>query len=299
MNDITPFKPARPAMIVGRAFDDGPAPLGLSEPFALNGGDRLELDGILFELMHHHQPAFLRWVTSSCQALIAAERPWFRGVPILATGPQGGGRTHAARRLARVVGAPHCIVNLNDPVIASNVASSGQVNEALWASPITVAMAATRCANPIVTVIGIDKVGDDVASGLVAMIDPATGRAWSEDRLQTYMDFGEVTWIIQCDSLTGVPPHLRALAGHVAFSEFPANIETTAALSILLEVLDDLGFDEADPLFDWPNIARSLGGYRYPSAKQLYAGMTDAVTELARSGGPKIDRNDDDEDVPF
>ena len=162
-------------------------------------------------------------------------------------------------------------------------------------------MAAKRCANPIATVVGIDKVGDDVAAGLIAMIDPATGRAWSEDRLQTYMDFGEVTWIIQCDSVTSVPPHLRALTAHVAFSEFPANIETTAALSILLEVLDDLGFDYADPLYDWPNIARVLGGYRCPSAKQLYAAMANAVTELARSGPPEIDRkgDDDDEDVPF
>ncbi|RUN78428.1 ATP-binding protein [Sphingomonas sp. TF3] len=299
MNDITPFKPARPAMIVGRAFDGGPAPLGLSEPFALNGGNRLGPDGIALELMHHHQPAFVRWVTSSCQALIAAERPWFRGVPILVTGPRGAGRTHAARRLAHVVGVPHVFLNLTDPVIAANIASSGQVSEALWTLPTTVAMAAKRCANPIVSVIGIDKVGDDVAAGLIAMIDPATGRAWSEDRLQTHMDFGEVTWIIQCDGLTGVPPNLRALAAHVAFSEFPANIETTAALSILLEVLDDLGFDEADPLFDWPNIARGLGGFRYPSAKQLYAGMADAVTELARSGAPKFDHNDDDDDVPF
>ncbi len=60
MNSLAPLRPARPAMIVGRAFDDCPAPLGLSEPFALDGGDRLGPDGIAFELMHEHQPAFLR-----------------------------------------------------------------------------------------------------------------------------------------------------------------------------------------------------------------------------------------------
>ena len=297
MNGLAHFKPARPAMIVGRALDECPAPLGLSEPFALNGGDRLGPDGIAFELLHEHQPAFLRWVTTSCRALIAAERPWFRGAPVLVTGPEGAGRTHAARRLARVAGVPHVILNLTDPVIAANIASSGQVSEALWASPVTVAMAAKRCANPIVTVIGIDKVGDDIASGLVSMIDPTTGRSWSEDQLQTEVDFGEVTWIVQCDDLTRVPPTLRTLAAHVKFAEFPAGIETTAALSILLEVLDDLGFDEADPVFDWPNVARVVGRY-HRSAKGLYAQMTQAVTSIARDGAPALD-TDDDEDLPF
>lgn len=293
MNDLASFRSARPAMIVGRAFDGGPAPLGLSEPFALNGGDRLGLDGIAFDLMHEHQPAFLRWVSTTCHALIAAERPWFRGSPVLLTGPQGSGRTHAARRLARLAAVPHAILNLTDPVIAANIASSGTVSEALWASPVTVAMAARRCANPVVTVIGIDKVGDDVAAGLIAMIDPETGRAWSEDRLEAYVDFGEVTWIIQCDDLTRVPPSLRSQAAHVAFEKLPRGIETTAALSILLEVIDDLGLDEADPALGWPHVARRLGGY-HTTAKQLYIEMTDAVISAARGIEPHPDF-----DVPY
>lgn len=298
MNQLAPFRPATPAMIVGRAFDGGPAPLGLSEPYALHGGDRLGPDGIAFDLMHEHQPAFLRWVTTSCRALIAAERPWFRGSPILVTGPEGAGLTHAARRLARVAGLPHVILNLTEPIIAADIASSGQVSEALWASPVTVAMAAKRCANPVVSVIGIDKVGDDIGSGLVAMIDPATGRSWSEDKLETEMDFGEVTWIVQCDDLSRVPTALRAQAAHIGFTEMPRGIETTAALSILLEVLDDLGLDEADPAFEWTNVARALGGY-HRGAKSLYAEMTRAVTTIARDGPPLVADDDDDEDVPF
>jgi hypothetical protein len=300
MTARAPFRSARPAMIVGRAFDDCPAPLGLSEPFALNGGDRLGADGIAFDLMHEHQPAFLRWVTTSCRALIAAERPWFRGMPILLSGPEGAGRTHAARRLARAAGVPHVIINLTDPVIAANIASSGRISEALWASPITVAMAVKHCANPVATVIGIDKVGDDVAAGLVSMIDPATARSWSEDQLQTNMDFGEVTWMIQCDDVARVPPRLRELAGHIGFSAFPSSVESTAALSILLEVLNDLDLDEADPTFDWPHVAWRLSGYNR-GAKQLYARMTEVVIDLARNGVPAagIDDHDDDEDVPY
>lgn len=300
MNDLTPFRPATPAMIVGRAFDGGPAPLALSEPFALHGGNRLGPDGIAFDLMHEHQPAFERWVTSSCQALIAAERPWFRARPLLVTGAQGGGRTHAGWRLAKAVGVPSVVLNLTDPLIAASVASSGRVNATLWASPITIAMAAKRCANPVVSVIGIDVVAGDVAAGLMAMIDPATGRAWSEDRLQAYMDFGEVQWIVQCDDLGRVPEALRRQSAHVRFEAFPAGIETTAALSILLEVIEDLGLDEADPALDWPKIARHLGGY-HRSAKDLYARMVQAVTAAARgpNADPQPTDRDDDDYVPF
>lgn len=300
MNDLTPFRRATPAMIVGRAFDGGPAPLGLSEPFALNGGDRLGPDGIAFDLLHEHQPAFVRWVTSSCQALIAAERPWFRARPLLVTGAQGGGRTHAGWRLAKAADVTSVVLDLTNPLIAASVASSGRVNETLWASPITIAMAAKRCANPVVSVIGIDVVAGDVAAGLVAMIDPATGRAWSEDRLETYMDFGEVTWILQCDDLNRVPEALRQQAAHVRFDAFPSGIETTAALSILLEVIENLGLDEADPALDWPNVVRHLGGY-HRSAKDLYARMVQAV--IAAASGPNADRQITDDDhtdhVPF
>ncbi len=247
--------------------------------------------------MHEHQPDFHWYVTTTCQIRIAAERPWFRGLPVLATGPKGAGRTHAARRLARVVGVPHIILNLTDPVIASSIASSGRVSEALWASPITVAMAATRCANLVATVIGIDQVGDDVAGGLVAMIDAQTGRAWSEDQLGVQMDFGEVTWIVQCDDMRRVPPALRAKTTQIDFVEFPRGTETTAALSVLLEVLDDLRVDRADPAFDWTNIARALSG-RHRSAKQLYIEMTHAVTTIAR-GDLRIPDDNEDDHLPF
>ena len=293
MNDLATFLSARPAMIVGHAFDDCSSPLGLGEPFALNGGDRLGPDGIAFELMHEHQSAFLRWVSANCETLIATGRPWFRGNPVLATGPVGAGRTHAARWLARVAGVPHVIINLTDPVIATNIASSGRVTEALWASPVTVAMAARRCANPVVSVIGIDKVGDDVAAGLVAMIDPATGRSWSEDCLETHVDFGEVTWIVQCDDLTRVPPSLRALAAHIAFEKLPRGKENTAVLSVMLEVIRDLDLDEADPALAWPHVARRLSGY-HTTTRQLYAEMTDAVRWAARGEEP-----DPDFDVPY
>ena len=175
MTELAPFQPATPAMIVGHSTGASVPPLGLGEPFALRGGDQLGPGGITFELGHDWQVDLCDTVAGACEGLLAAERPWFRLPPTALVG-KGTGRTHAGRSLARAVGVPHIILNLSDPVIAMNVAGSGEINEALWVSPIVTAMAATRCANPVVSVVGAEH-NADAAMALVTMIDPALGRA--------------------------------------------------------------------------------------------------------------------------
>lgn len=300
MTGIAIFEPATPAMIVGQSFDDSLPPLGLSEPFALLGGDRLGTDGIPFRIMHEHQPTFRRWVTQSCQASLSAERPWFRGTPLLLSGPKGAGRTHAARWLARVAGVPHAVLNLSDPVIAANIAASGRVNEALWASPVTVAMAAARCANPVASVIGADQASDDVKAGLVAMIHPDTASSWSEDQLNTAVDLGEVTWIIQCEQLASLPAALRSLATSVVLQRPPTRIDSVYTLSIMLEVMGDLGIDPTDPAFGWSRIRSQLPRQNYATAKVLYAQIFSAINNLKHGSPIEADDGEaDDEYVPF
>lgn len=289
MNSLTHFEPATPAMIVGKAFGDSSPPLGLGEPFALLGGDRLGPNGIPFLLMHEHQPAFLQWVAQTCRKLLQAERPWFRAELLLLTGPQGAGRTHAARWLARCAGVPHVVLNLTDPVMAANLAASSQVSEALWASPITVAMAATACANPIVTVVGADKVSDDVAAGLASMIDPELGTAWSEDQLGVQIDLGEVSWILQCDRPEAVSGVIRERASLVRLAPAPMGTDTVLALSVLLEAMGDLGLDPADRAYGWSRIKKHLSINYRPSTKQLYAEWVSAIRKLLREAVPALD----------
>ncbi|MEA1086466.1 hypothetical protein SFC76_19515 [Sphingomonas sp. CD22] len=297
MNDISAFEPAIPAMVVGQSFGGTPPPLGLGEPFALMGGDRLGPDGIPFAIMHDHQPALLRWVKQSCEASLAAERPWFRGSPLLLPGSHGAGRTHAARWLARVVGVPHCILNLTDPVIAANIAASRHVNEALWASPLTIAMSATRIANPVATVIGADKVSEDVSAGLATMMDPETGTCWSEDQLGITVDLGEVTWVIQCDQVSALPPALRNISTPVVLQRPPGGLDSVLTLSVMLEVMNDLRLEPTDPLYSWARIQAALPHYYFKSAKGLYADMVNALMAL-RQGSPDH-RLEYDEQIPF
>ncbi|WBH15821.1 P-loop NTPase family protein [Sphingomonas radiodurans] len=259
------FQPATPAMIIGHSVSDGVPPLGLSEPFALLGGDRLGPAGIPFLVGHEWQPAFLHSVRTACDDLVAAGRPWFRMAPALLAGPAGAGRSHAARSLARAAGVLHIFLNLSDPVIGASISGSTDMSEALWVSPIVTAMAATRCANPVVSVIGAD-VNADAAVALASMVDPVLGRAWMEERIGTVVDLGEVTWLIQADAPERLPAPLADKLATIPIQSVPLHERSEIMVSLLAEVLADLDISPADPAVRWQDIvkrcqsSRSAGG---------------------------------------
>lgn len=293
MNVITSFGPSAPVMVVGQSFDGSVPPLGLGEPFALRGGDRLDPSGIAFDIMHEHQPDFLRWVSNGCRDQLAEGHAWFKAPPIALTGPSGAGRTHAARRLAAAVGVPHVVLNLTDPLIARSVMASRGLNEALWASSISIAMAAAQCANPTVTVLGGDRVDDDVASGLAAMIDPEAGSSLLEDQLGISVDLSEVTWVLQCDE----PAKLRRIIGDrapiITLSRPPDEIDSVFALSIFREAMEDCGEALTDPNYNWERIKATLPRHPIIHAKALYADMVNAITSLKYGSASSFD------DIPF
>lgn len=291
MATVSTFQPATPAMIVGHGKGDEPLPLELGEPFALLGGDRLGPDGIPFMMMHEHQPDLLGWVRARCTAMLAAERPWFSGGTLILGGVPGAGRTHAARWLARIVGASHAVINLTNPVIAANISASGEISEALGASPVTIAMAADRCANPIVTVVGADRVGDDVLAGLAAMIDPERCRRWREDRLGVDIDLGEVTWVLQRDGNRPIPSWVAPEALTVGLRAMPRGTDHVLALSICLEAMGDLGIDPRTSSCSWQRISEQLPRSGHATAKALYADMVDALRALQRQSAPSNDQN--------
>ena len=276
------FRRAVPAMIVGRREDGDVPALGLGEPFALHGGDRLGPDSITWLMSHEWQPHLVQAVADACEGNLRDERAWFRMAPVVLVGPDSAGRTHAARAIARAAGVPHAILNVSDPVIAANVGAAGEVGEALWVTPVVAAMAATRCANPVVTVVGADEATGDVAAALAAMIDPATAGSFREDRLGVLVDLGEVTWIIQCRPQRQLPPALSGLATPIPLGAPSADPESLLGLSILLEALDDLGVDPDAAGLTWSGIMAGVSSrWRWRSPRAAYAEFRSALVEAS------------------
>lgn len=254
------FQPATPAMIVGHSTMDGVPPLGLAEPFALLGGDRLGPAGIPFLVGHEWQPVFLHAVRTTCDDLLTASRPWFRMAPALLAGPAGAGRSHAARSLARAAGVQHIFLNLSDPVIGASISGSTDMSEALCVSPVVMAIAASRCANPVVSVIGAD-VNADAAVALASMIDPVLGRAWLEERIGIVVDLGEVTWLVQAEAPERLPAPLAEKLSVIPMQAVPVSEHSEIMVSLLAEVLRDLGISPSDPAIAWSDIVQRIKDY--------------------------------------
>lgn len=192
---------------------------------------------------------------------------------------------------------PHVILNVSDLIIASAVASSGGVSEALGALPMTIATATQRCANPITSVVGVDQASDDVKAGLAAMMDKDAGVYWSEDQLGTCVDLSEVTWCIQAESAASLPAAIRNEAANVVFSTAPQSIESVFTLSIMLEAMADLGVEPTDPNYGWSRIKKQLSDYYQLSGKALYDDMINAISSLKHV--PLLDVHSYADDVPF
>ena len=137
-------------------------------------------------------------------------------------------------------------------------------------------MAAHRCANPVVTVVGVGRATDDAVMGFVSLMDPNDGSC-TEDQLKTTVDLSQVTWIIQEDNRARVPAFIRQFATAVRWEAFPRHLNNTATLPILLRAIRDLDLNASDPALDWLNISRRLSD-RPRSAKEMYADLVRAVT---------------------
>lgn len=190
---------------------------------------------------------------------------------------------------------PHIILNLSDPVIGASMAASSEVSEALWVSPVVTAMAATRCANPIVSMIGAGT-NADAGLAVASMVDPFLGRAWAEDRIGTIVDLGEVTWLVQADAIQELTAPLAEKLSVIPMQQVDVDPQSPVFVSLLAEVFEDLKLAPVDPTVSWDDIVRrvarqyGLGG-DYPrfhhyeprhfgrSVRQIYGHLRTAIIE--------------------
>jgi hypothetical protein len=267
---------ALPAMIVARGSDDSQPPMGLGEPFALMGGDRLHAGGIPFLFGHEWQPSLRNVVIEACEAALEAQRVWFRMPPCVLVAEPGVGRTHAARCLAHAMNVPHVILNLADPVVANSLSRPGIFREALAVSPIVAMMAAKRIANPVVSVVGVG-VHPDADAVLADMIDPETSHAWHEHEFALDVDLGEVSWLVQVDEGYDLPAPIEKHLTLVPLEHDPAR-EQEVVLSVALEVLRDLGLSPSDPVLEITKLFTERSRFAL-NVSDLYAQLWDYFVE--------------------
>ncbi len=173
-----------PTTIVARSWTGGPLPLGLDQPLELRGGTILAPDRMPAELALDWVPRVQEAVIVACMRQALADEPWFAMSPSALVGEPGAGRTLMARRIARCAGLPFISIDVSGPVAASRLAPSMRSPDVVAPSAVVLAMAISRCANPIVLVTGVDEADDHTLGILHSMIDPVSSRRWSADALE-------------------------------------------------------------------------------------------------------------------
>ena len=232
-------------MTTAQGFAAGPLPFGLDRPLELRGGGVLGPDRLVAGIPLDWQPDLLSFVAAACRRQTQADRPWLSMPPVALLGPEGSGRTHAARTIARHAGLPFLAIDVAHRTAGDrplDYADAARCGLTLPTLPV-LALAATRCANPLVLVTGVDLAGEDALGQLSAMIDPVTAGRWVEQGIRATIDLGQVSWMLSASTDQRLPPALSAAVSRVAVNP-PAHgsVERRImAASVLAEVMADLG----------------------------------------------------------
>lgn len=233
-----------PTAIVASSWTGDPLPLGLEQPLELRGGAVLAPGRMPAELALDWVPAVQEAVIAACMRQALAAEPWFTMPPSALVGEPGAGRTLMARRIARCAGLPFLAIDVSGPAAASRLAPARRSPDVVAPSTVVLAMAVSRCANPVVLVTGVDEADEHALGILRSMIDPVSGRRWSADALEAVVDLGYVTWLVQSSSSLGLPRQLSKLRLLPVDSEVEHHAGLMG-LSAASEVLDDLGIDSS------------------------------------------------------
>jgi hypothetical protein len=188
----------RPAtMVVGTSFSSRPMGLGLDGELELRGCDKFALAQLQFAADVAPQPELAQIIRRALQTAQAAGRTWLRFGALLLEGTPGAGRTHLARRLAYLAGLPHAIFDLTEHGTFGSFRDAPQGPDLVLPCAPVVAMAATRCANPVITVLGVEGLDATAQVQLARMIDPDTAGRWVDHTLGGSVDLRQVSWLIQ------------------------------------------------------------------------------------------------------
>lgn len=229
------------SVLIAQGFGADAPSLGLAAALPLRGGGDRVRTRLTSELGFRWQ-AELRGVVESAVARSGiAGADWITLPPLLLCGPPGVGRTHFARRVAELAGLPHVGVAVGGALGVDQLRPSGCGPDLLLPSAPVLAMAVSRCANPVVNVFGVEALDAAGQAELARMINPETAGRWVDYACGAIVDLRHVNWMVQAREPGALEPCLVRLLQPV-WLRFPEGADAALHLvEILAEAAIDLG----------------------------------------------------------
>lgn len=268
----------RAEAVVGSSWTADRMPLGLGEPLRLMGGGVAALDRLRRDARDSWRGEMACIVEEALRCISQSGAPGLRLPPLVLGGDAGAGRTHLARRFAHAAGLPHVTLELTG---ARSIRCAARGPDLALPSLPVLAMALTRCANPVVTVPDADALDPAVQRELAWIVDGANAGRCCEDAVGGFVDFSHVTWMIQVRDEAALCPFLRRLLRpvHLFWSEDDMDVHLVEVLAeaAVDENLGDLaGSTVADALAAMTRVARMR------STAELYRTACTALAAVAR-----------------
>lgn len=286
---VAPSRAVRPALpahsdgpdevIVGHAMGNTCVPLGLDRPIGLQGGgERLAPTGMPMAPGIDHVPGLREFVAEACRRSAIAGAAAYGQPPLALLGDRGVGKSFVSHWISRVAGLP--LFRMRSGGTPSVIDDwQGSKHGPLAALPV-LAMACSRCANPLV-VIELDvlnPIDAETDDHLASMIDRRRNRRWLDRQRGAIFDLGHVCWVLETHGRTTAVTDLRPAPDIVLP---PALAKVVDEQGTTLRLFNSPDSDELRRL----EITLSICAEAGVSDQRILVQVHDAVSRFVRNRG--------------
>jgi ATP-dependent Lon protease len=176
----------------------------------------------------------------------------FNVMPILLLGGPGVGKTHFAKRLARVMQTDCELISMNTLSAGFVITGSSASWRGAKCGKVAERLVRGQFANPVVVLDEVEKASgssqSDPLAALYQLLEPETATAFRDEFIDVDIDASQIFWVLTANSTEGIP---KPLLNRMAVYEVPAPTPEQAAgiaqrmYRGLLRELNLQGFEDA------------------------------------------------------
>ncbi|WP_226783015.1 AAA family ATPase [Oceaniglobus trochenteri] len=138
--------------------------------------------------------------------------------PVILAGPPGSGKSHYARRMAELAGAPSRLIDVGGGSAGFRITGTEKGWGSAQAGIPVETILSTHVANPVMVVDEVDKAGTmqstkgtstSLTTALLPLLDPGTARRFECPFHRLPFDMSRVIWIMTANNADHIPAPLR------------------------------------------------------------------------------------------
>ena len=207
----------------------------------------------------------------------------FNVMPILLLGGPGVGKTHFAKRLAKVMQTDCELISMNALSAGFVITGSSASWRGAKCGKVAERLVRGQFANPVIVLDEVEKATgssqSDPLAALYQLLEPETACAFRDEFIDVDIDASQIFWVLTANSTEGIP---HPLLNRMAVYEVPAPTPEQAAgiaQRMYAGLLRELNLTAFDPLLGDVVLDRLAGVSPRDLRKTLLDGLGYAVAD--------------------